>query len=352
MGEKRDKSIDIMKGMGILFVILGHISPTPRILKIWLYSFHMPLFFVCSGMVFSTDRYGNFRNFLNARIRQIVIPYFKYGILLWILTNSQRTISSIIFNKDTIVGWDPIRLLLSLFLGFRLHKYYYSMWFLCALFIGEIFFYFIVRFAKNKWYLYFLVVITAPFVQQLFFKYLHGFYWSSDVLPVCVGFLSMGYLFRSFRRELLFFKTCYLLPLVLSGSLLFMVLNYRVCGLTDLFACVIGNPLYYLFAAFFGCWTILIISNYLNYLKMTEFLGKNSLIIYIFQNSFSIPIANDLVKILSSRHEFFTDRSFQFLFVLSVTLIISYLLVKSLKKCRIFLNRSIQTRFIKTVFSV
>ena len=346
MGQKRDKSIDIMKGLGIIFVILGHMTLTPEILKIWIYSFHMPLFFVCSGMVFSMDHYSSFRFFLTARLRQIVIPYFKYGILLWIFSNIQKTFSSNIFNKNTIVGWNPTRVLMSLVLGFRLHKYYFSMWFLCALFISEILFYIIVKYTKKKSYLYCLIIITAPFIQQLVFKYLHGFYWSLDVLPICVGFLSIGYLVRLYKQDCSLFQSWYLFLPVLSGSLLFMVLNYRVCGLTDLFSCVIGDPFYYFLAAFFGCWSILIVSNYLKYLKITGFLGKNSLIIYIFQNSFSIPIANDIVKILSSRHVFFSNKIFQFLFVLSVTLIISILLVMSMKLCRTLLNNKLNNRLI------
>lgn len=40
--------IDCIKGIGIYFVILGHIYKCNNI-GIWIYSFHMPLFFILSG---------------------------------------------------------------------------------------------------------------------------------------------------------------------------------------------------------------------------------------------------------------------------------------------------------------
>lgn len=46
---KRLDYIDYTKGFGILLVILGHIYDTSNPIKIWLYSFHMPLFFIISG---------------------------------------------------------------------------------------------------------------------------------------------------------------------------------------------------------------------------------------------------------------------------------------------------------------
>ena len=52
---------DLMKGIGILLVILGHSVPdfplnlradnASRLIEEVVYGFHMPLFFVCSGFV-------------------------------------------------------------------------------------------------------------------------------------------------------------------------------------------------------------------------------------------------------------------------------------------------------------
>lgn len=49
----RDKSLDIAKGIGILLMVIGHCYHTENIVLKTIYSFHMPLFFIVSGMLLS-----------------------------------------------------------------------------------------------------------------------------------------------------------------------------------------------------------------------------------------------------------------------------------------------------------
>lgn len=45
--EKRKKDMDVVKGIGIFLVVVGHLEDSESIslLKTIIYSFHMPLFF-------------------------------------------------------------------------------------------------------------------------------------------------------------------------------------------------------------------------------------------------------------------------------------------------------------------
>ena len=43
--------IDAAKGIGILLVVLGHTFNIPVWLHNWIYSFHMPLFFLLAGLI-------------------------------------------------------------------------------------------------------------------------------------------------------------------------------------------------------------------------------------------------------------------------------------------------------------
>ena len=45
--------LDCAKGVAIILVVLGHIDMGNNPLNNWIYSFHMPLFFVLSGMLMS-----------------------------------------------------------------------------------------------------------------------------------------------------------------------------------------------------------------------------------------------------------------------------------------------------------
>ena len=51
----RNVTFDIMKGLGIICMILGHI-PIGGITQQVIYSFHMPMFFFISGYFFSRKK--------------------------------------------------------------------------------------------------------------------------------------------------------------------------------------------------------------------------------------------------------------------------------------------------------
>lgn len=51
MTKERISSIDILKGIGIILVMLGHALPHDSFVRTLIYTFHMPLFFWCSGLV-------------------------------------------------------------------------------------------------------------------------------------------------------------------------------------------------------------------------------------------------------------------------------------------------------------
>lgn len=51
-------SIDILKGLGILLVLFGH-TAIPFEVRLWIYGFHMPLFFFTSGFFSKDSRFGS-----------------------------------------------------------------------------------------------------------------------------------------------------------------------------------------------------------------------------------------------------------------------------------------------------
>ena len=53
--NSRIKFIDYSKGLGILFVVFGHVYCASNIVTNWIYSFHMPLFFIISGFLLNFE---------------------------------------------------------------------------------------------------------------------------------------------------------------------------------------------------------------------------------------------------------------------------------------------------------
>lgn len=62
--KKRIEYIDIAKGIGMILVVIGHCINDKTFPGTWIYSFHMPLFFVLSGLCFSDKKYPTFLPFL------------------------------------------------------------------------------------------------------------------------------------------------------------------------------------------------------------------------------------------------------------------------------------------------
>lgn len=70
--DSRLEHIDILKAVGIICVLIGHLyAPLP--IKVFIYSFHMPLFFLISGFLLKTD--GSLGFILSKSLRHLMIPY-------------------------------------------------------------------------------------------------------------------------------------------------------------------------------------------------------------------------------------------------------------------------------------
>lgn len=104
--KQRDTNIDFVKGLGIILLILGHISDGD--LQRVIYSFHMPLFVIVSGYLFKNP--ANKKNYIMKCVKDLVYPYVTFNILLiliglihlvikqpvWFFKNTTSAIASII----------------------------------------------------------------------------------------------------------------------------------------------------------------------------------------------------------------------------------------------------------------
>ena len=88
MNTKRLDWIDIAKGIGIILVVLGHtLVPQVRetgfagFLWIFIYNFHMPLFFFLSGYLFEKglSHYTNKGKFILGKLQYLMLPYLIFS---------------------------------------------------------------------------------------------------------------------------------------------------------------------------------------------------------------------------------------------------------------------------------
>lgn len=82
--ESRDEIWDVLKGIGIFAVVLGH-SGCPDFLRQFVYAFHMPLFFIISGLFIKSVYFEKKRLFIKKRVCSLYVPYVKWTIIFILL---------------------------------------------------------------------------------------------------------------------------------------------------------------------------------------------------------------------------------------------------------------------------
>src|SRR5689334_711901 len=76
--------VDSAKGIGIILVLLGH-TPIPVEYKLFIYAFHMPLFFFIGGLFLNMEKSSDV--FFKDKIRSLLLPYIVFAVfsyLVWL----------------------------------------------------------------------------------------------------------------------------------------------------------------------------------------------------------------------------------------------------------------------------
>ena len=179
-------------------VVVGHLK-TPESLHGFVYTFHMPLFFVIAGYLFQASKWADKgKEFFLKRAERLIVPYFVLSIFvfypLYFLIFRH-------FGAEKQFSYDPIETFLSIFLGQDLY-YYLPMWFLPCLFSAEIIFWAICSFVKERTQI--LISCMIAFVGWLTSLYI-SLPWGIDIAMVAQVFLLFGYLLRTRNIQLSFF---------------------------------------------------------------------------------------------------------------------------------------------------
>ena len=77
--KERKEYIDVAKGIGIILVVLGHLDIDGQISREAIYAFHMPLFFILSGVFAKTNI--DFKNYFAKSFKTLYVPFFVFFIV-------------------------------------------------------------------------------------------------------------------------------------------------------------------------------------------------------------------------------------------------------------------------------
>lgn len=181
---KRDESFDILKGLLILFVIIGH-SRFPFSVEHFLFSFHMPAFFFISGYFYKKRA---LKEELAVDTRRLLIPYM-FSCCVLILCNP-----TLIQALTCLLGGQPIIPLPFLEEISELGP----LWFLLAMFWIRLMAHFLFHSKLAPW-MQAGVILLLSFASMKNFSSFHVFVpWYLPSACCALGFFFVGHRLRSF----------------------------------------------------------------------------------------------------------------------------------------------------------
>ena len=128
--KQRITWIDLCKGFAIILVLLGHSYSANNGLLIWLNSFHMPLFFMITGLLIGMRKIYErpIKKVFLDNLQSLLLPYFVYSIILTIFIQFLRTRGGEGFISGVT---DSLKYVFILYGNS-------PMWFLACLFLAEL----------------------------------------------------------------------------------------------------------------------------------------------------------------------------------------------------------------------
>lgn len=275
---KRDRSIDIFKGFGIILMVIGHIGLGVPFGK-YSASFYMPLFYVVSGYLLSTKR--SYKDFVASRLKSLIIPYYAFGFIGLVLCCIFKygDIGEMAFNMFFFPekGNMPI-------VG--------AIWFLMSMFISQCIYYPLLKKCKKEWLIILFCVLACVLLTVL-----PGIF--SKQLPLALNTVGISCLYLEFGHiiKLVCKKNETKNPLSLNWiwTVILIASHFALCFVNDAanyrlseFGKSIVLYLAISMVAIIGYWNLFkkmqkprFLLNYLN------FVGKNS-IVYLVTNQIVI----------------------------------------------------------------
>ena len=265
--SKRIEWVDAAKGIGILLVIFGHTWLDWRYYN-WCYAFHMPLFFVLSGITFSDKREP--LEFVLHKMKTLLIPYVFFVVYTIVIRGSL-----------CLKCGQPYDVLANA-KAFLLQQRASALWFLTTLFLAEIVVYCLskARLLRN---LKMGGVILLLLISLHVFSVLTGnvnFVWNADLVPLASAFIIVGVFYKRLQQRIAFEKKSVSKWVVLLVFLMLSTANFAIAGRVNIhdnkYACL---PLLYL-AALAGVYAVILLMKSAKAPRWLLFLGVNSLLYY------------------------------------------------------------------------
>lgn len=301
--------IDVAKGLGIILVVIGHVR-LPLLVD-WVYRFHMPMFFMLSGMVYHS---ATAKSFLAKRVRSLLIPYASFLVLVTLADNVIELLHRA--RVHDILVHDYHRILHDFFGGRRLIAEFGVMWFITCLFVSILAYNLLRRRFADPLAPILIVMMTVLFFLSFLVAPV-SLPWNLALSPIAIIFLWLGEVWMAgFGGQDV--SDIMRLP-VTWVALVFAPLSYFTTDTLDMKLGILGTPILSVIAAL--AWSHLIL------------LACRTIARSMWLRRLLIPLGQASIVILFT-HRLITDRIMPDLYpplLVAVALAVPFLLYRLLK---------------------
>lgn len=275
--NERKRYIDYTKGFAIILLLLSHALVGEGIVKTWIFSFHMPIFFIICGIL-TYMKYpngiskGEIVLYFKKRLFQLGVPYIIFCLLLTvfysflsIFSGSELRIADYVVRIITLQGVD-------------------SLWFIPCYFIAEAIFTVVVL--KINKYLRMAICMCVFIILCFTSHIIPEFVIVKQIVKVlvCVVFVYLGYLIAKFDVIKRCQRVVVCIVVIFVCAVLSYINGFAAIGLVS-FGIV---PLFY-FNATFTSIAFLSLFNIIEVktkskLFIFDYFGKNSIVVLCTNN--------------------------------------------------------------------
>lgn len=284
--NRRDAKIDIIKGIGICLMVLGH-SGCP--ITHFIYLFHMPIFFIASGYVFNqayTENANTMKTLIYKKIKSLWLPYAIVSIIYVALWNLFVKLG--FYNENPMTFSGIIKECSKIFV-FKLVGGYMpsAFWFIRCLFITTVIYAFIDygfhKFIKNdRKDIYHIIVSIILFYVACIMRTKQISFIQLDVAFSAYFLLALGGILK--RLKVHEFQPTYCIVAFLLSLMILLVCNEA--GSIEMVKGVYTSLWFYIVSSIAGWFLLLSISNIIInssfFSNIFIYLGKSTIYILAF----------------------------------------------------------------------
>lgn len=181
--------VDVGKYFCIMFVMLSHLESNTELLSKFYSPFFLTTFFFLSGYVYM--RPLSFRNHIIKKIRGLLIPWLIFSVMDILLSSVISLRNNVDVKSELFWNFLQIRGMGD------------AIWFVAALFVAYIPFYFLIRIKSPL--LVFSISAVCSVISVLYSRYAPAFAYGTNALPwhleyifQAILWMVLGYYFRSY----------------------------------------------------------------------------------------------------------------------------------------------------------